>query len=1169
MRNEVESTQVSTPSGHTSKPTERPRGGQVMLKRALKSSADFAEQEALLAPSIGPVQRRRKSDGPDAEQGVQDAARSGVSGSSHALPHLAAIQQSFGRHDVGGIQAHTDQSATKANAAMGAAGFAMGPHVAFAESSPSLHLAAHEAAHVVQQRGGVQLYGGVGRDGDTHERHADAVADLVVQGKSAESLLDTYGPTRGESRHVQRKGTALDVVAIQTGNFTWTYIQSLAKQHAVEQTVITALKRGLEYLVAEAFEIIDVSSYIKLMAPYIDVLTTIKKMVDSIPEPIRVLLLQGIGWAVRQFSVNYMYGAITEAHINSVLIEGADFVAQLGKLIDFLDSLKNPAAAVSKAIWSVVETVGWSVTGKVRSMWGWVSGSSSSEAGDSGSEGDEEGGPEVSPEEPMVDANLGWFWLEAQQPRIARWKDDDSATERGGLELDGRFGVKVFGNTMGADKVQLRVPYGGDWNVDLTNVSLLSNPITLGKVFKGGPIAIEHMSFGNKGLRHLRLIAKDFSFGDGVVTAPLLSMEYDAGNSSLAFAGSTVLKAFGHTIEGQLGLTVGTDGQFKGGKAELSSPDSFTLLQDRLTLDNPMIAASWSADGADLIEIGGDLGLNLFDAVQLASEQTRIRYEKGIGFQGQVAKIWANVPVHKGGTLRFELLEGLVDRNGFKAQKISLIYAYGEALDDKRQEDGTETPKDGPKHGGALEPSLLSKLVPGLNLDWIAHSGLETLVVDLSASDVSLDSEGLSIGELKKELSKFKASVFGVGAEFDGKKRSGAVKGKFEHKVQPVRMAVAFPIVPGIHAGLSFATELGVDADLNLAAQRAEADPGTPHLHPWKLNGLAGIGAHAGLELAAEIGLGVPMLAELNGGLFARASVAVRAEAKAAGTVLWNDDAHRIQLPEAAKDKPSAEVAFKVSPKAELGAQVRASLFFNMIDKQLWSYRFLEWQMGDWQLAGKLEATEEGGYEFTQTKMGFDGKDGLPKTKPVVEQQRVRADELITETKTKGKKLTDEGQVWRLVHELQDPGNSLPRQKKIELYNDLEAINATRVDVDGAAMEVMQMAQHRAIDGRDELSLLMTREEWIKYSTTVSSGEKRTERKSVVGIDEALGAYHRAAPNERMGILDRLEALITKYNDQWFVSRKEMSQKLSSDVQRERTRLILREEAAARSTIEG
>lgn len=71
---------------------------------------------------------------------------------------------------------------------MGAEAFATGNHVAFA-SPPDLHTAAHEAAHVVQQRAGVHLKGGVGEIGDTYERNADEVADRVVQGQSAHDLL--------------------------------------------------------------------------------------------------------------------------------------------------------------------------------------------------------------------------------------------------------------------------------------------------------------------------------------------------------------------------------------------------------------------------------------------------------------------------------------------------------------------------------------------------------------------------------------------------------------------------------------------------------------------------------------------------------------------------------------------------------------------------------------------------------------------------------------------------------------------------------------------------------------------------------------------------------------------------------------------------------------------
>ncbi len=65
------------------------------------------------------------------------------------------------------------------------------------DGATDLHTVAHEAARVVQQRAGVQLTGGVGEAGDPYERHADEIADRVVQGKSAESLLDAMGPARG------------------------------------------------------------------------------------------------------------------------------------------------------------------------------------------------------------------------------------------------------------------------------------------------------------------------------------------------------------------------------------------------------------------------------------------------------------------------------------------------------------------------------------------------------------------------------------------------------------------------------------------------------------------------------------------------------------------------------------------------------------------------------------------------------------------------------------------------------------------------------------------------------------------------------------------------------------------------------------------------------------
>jgi hypothetical protein len=135
---------------------------------------------------------------------IHDAVRLGTSGPSTSLPFFDRIQRSFGRHSVAGVQAHTDATALAASGAIGANAFTTAGHIAFA-APPNVRIAAHEAAHIVQQRAGLNLDGGVGRIGDRHERHADAVADRVMRGESSEALLDRYAATVGSPAVVVQK----------------------------------------------------------------------------------------------------------------------------------------------------------------------------------------------------------------------------------------------------------------------------------------------------------------------------------------------------------------------------------------------------------------------------------------------------------------------------------------------------------------------------------------------------------------------------------------------------------------------------------------------------------------------------------------------------------------------------------------------------------------------------------------------------------------------------------------------------------------------------------------------------------------------------------------------------------------------------------------------------
>ena len=169
-----------------------------------------------LAGQLGLVQRKAATTTPASYADIHAAASRGVAGPTTAMPHGDAIQRSFGgAADVSSIKAHVGGAATEATGAMGASAYATGDHVAFA-SQPDLHTAAHEAAHVVQQQQGVQLYGGVGEAGDSYEQHADAVADRVVAGQSAADLLGGGGGG-GARSGVQRKIIA-PIVQMKGGN---------------------------------------------------------------------------------------------------------------------------------------------------------------------------------------------------------------------------------------------------------------------------------------------------------------------------------------------------------------------------------------------------------------------------------------------------------------------------------------------------------------------------------------------------------------------------------------------------------------------------------------------------------------------------------------------------------------------------------------------------------------------------------------------------------------------------------------------------------------------------------------------------------------------------------------------------------------------------------------
>lgn len=204
---------------------------------------------------------RRKQTGDATTNDVQETANAGIERSGSTLPFLSQIQASFGRHDVSGVQAHLGGEAAEACGELGAEAYATGNHVAFG-GAPSLHTAAHEAAHVVQQRSGVYLKDGLGDSGDIYEEQADAAADAVVEGRSAEEHLDAIDKVPAVANALRKMGENSDPIrdlimsllpSELSRNLLGRYMDGTGEPYVLSHEEMIACHAGMSLRVCEPF----------------------------------------------------------------------------------------------------------------------------------------------------------------------------------------------------------------------------------------------------------------------------------------------------------------------------------------------------------------------------------------------------------------------------------------------------------------------------------------------------------------------------------------------------------------------------------------------------------------------------------------------------------------------------------------------------------------------------------------------------------------------------------------------------------------------------------------------------------------------------------------------------------------------------------------------------
>jgi len=154
-------------------------------------------------PSLAALDRVMRGAGVQ-RKAAGDSAREGFGGSGSSVPHLRAMESSFGV-DFSGVRAHVGTPQAKAAAHdLGAEAYAMDGQVAFRDANPSQAVVAHELTHVLQQgHGGPQRRSTGAVIATAGESQAMAVESAVSRGLPASSALS--GGAAGGAEGVARK----------------------------------------------------------------------------------------------------------------------------------------------------------------------------------------------------------------------------------------------------------------------------------------------------------------------------------------------------------------------------------------------------------------------------------------------------------------------------------------------------------------------------------------------------------------------------------------------------------------------------------------------------------------------------------------------------------------------------------------------------------------------------------------------------------------------------------------------------------------------------------------------------------------------------------------------------------------------------------------------------
>lgn len=389
------------------------------------------------------------------------------------------------------------------------------------------------------------------------------------------------------------------------------------------------------------------------------------------------------------------------------------------------------------------------------------------------------------------------------------------------------------------------------------------------------------------------------------------------------------------SIDSENGLKIGQ------GRVELDK--ELDIIEDTLTLSNPAIDFNQKDDSSvEYTDISGNISFKK-SKISADAKEVGIRLKKH-EMEGRLKEFDLQAYM-----FNLKIENALIKKNLFKVDSASARIGSEKDLKDKK---------------------TITDIIPGVDLGVLEFVG--DSLPSIKAENITINkADGFKIEKITPEMPVVKFNHYGIDAQLDVVNKKGSIKGEYSFPPDnmpgwPFKLEAFYPVIPGIMEVYAYLSSFGkMKVSLGASMKREKGEN-----QPWEIDGNANFNGNLGVSVGGGGRVGSKAIVALGAEIYADASVNLNTDGGLSGAFVYDSNLKKY------KKHKDVEAKYDLSAilKSSVGAKVKAEalMFF---DKEIIDYKFKEWTLGEFNMAGKVSKGASGKYRHKITKKaGFIGK---------------------------------------------------------------------------------------------------------------------------------------------------------------------------------------------------